>query len=384
LKKLLSTSAFLLPLFLFYFAMYNNANNDLQLPNTLRLTTTRVVIPGESYSVDQPDQRECPESPAAENPNPAPATQVASRPAAQVSSELLALGKKHAPQLGTILKGKVVWMDNQKGYGFIKENETGRDYFCHYDSIIKPNPAYTQTKKGKPVPFRSLADGEDVEFMLEKETAKGKRGKKLEYKAVEITGPNGAHVKGVQKEDTINPKTHGGRQGPRISRKEQQVLEDFRAGKLQFVDSNSKSDAEAKPTPRRAASNTTTESAGVGTATPHQYGYYAQWGPQYMANEFVRTGHSLAGSPFQNGQLGCPSLQPCNDSDSDRLSDGTRESPRKSVNAAREAAYPVATSVPRRPVRVAPAQTNGGSGIPAGYQWVQLPDGSWGMIQVRQ
>ena len=49
-----------------------------------------------------------------------------------------------------MVKGKVKWFDEKKGYGFI-ESETGADVFVHYSSI---------TGDG----FRTLNEGDEVEF----------------------------------------------------------------------------------------------------------------------------------------------------------------------------------------------------------------------------
>eukprot|EP00250_Pteridium_aquilinum_P004581 c14789_g1_i2 orf=519-1157(-) len=72
--------------------------------------------------------------------------------------------------------GKVKWFNTQRGFGFIAPDEGGEDLFVHQTSIISEG-------------FRSLADGEDVEFVVED----GTEGRS---KALEVTGPNGAPVKG--------------------------------------------------------------------------------------------------------------------------------------------------------------------------------------------
>lgn len=55
-------------------------------------------------------------------------------------------------------KGKVKWFNDQKGYGFISQ-ENGPDIFVHYSAI-------------QGVGFRSLTEGQDVEF----DTVDGPKG----------------------------------------------------------------------------------------------------------------------------------------------------------------------------------------------------------------
>ncbi|KAE8698726.1 Cold shock protein 2 [Hibiscus syriacus] len=73
------------------------------------------------------------------------------------------------------LSGKVKWFDDQKGYGFITPDNGGEDLFVHQSSIRSEG-------------FRSLADGEEVEFVIESSGGK--------TKAVEVSGPNGNPVQG--------------------------------------------------------------------------------------------------------------------------------------------------------------------------------------------
>ncbi|MBZ4643419.1 MAG: cold shock protein [Deferribacteres bacterium] len=57
-----------------------------------------------------------------------------------------------------MLKGTVKWFNDTKGFGFITQ-ENGEDVFVHHTSIQKEG-------------FRTLAEGEKVQFEIEK-TGKG-------------------------------------------------------------------------------------------------------------------------------------------------------------------------------------------------------------------
>ena len=63
-----------------------------------------------------------------------------------------------------IVKGKVKWFNNEKGFGFIeyKENE---DIFVHYSSILSPG-------------YKTLVEGQYVEFELVR-TDKGLQAKNV-------------------------------------------------------------------------------------------------------------------------------------------------------------------------------------------------------------
>ncbi len=68
-----------------------------------------------------------------------------------------------------MLKGKVKWFNNDKGYGFI-EYKNNEDIFVHYSSILSEG-------------YRTLVEGQYVEFELV-ETDKGLQAKNvIEIKA---------------------------------------------------------------------------------------------------------------------------------------------------------------------------------------------------------
>ena len=56
--------------------------------------------------------------------------------------------------------GKVKWFDAEKGFGFIQQDEGGKDIFCHRNNV--ENLGFQE----------GLEDGEAVEFNVE-ETPKG-------------------------------------------------------------------------------------------------------------------------------------------------------------------------------------------------------------------
>ncbi|KAL3383149.1 hypothetical protein AABB24_002570 [Solanum stoloniferum] len=74
------------------------------------------------------------------------------------------------------LTGIVKWFSDQKGFGFITPSDGSEDLFVHQSGIRSEG-------------FRSLAEGEEVEYQIES----GSDGR---AKACDVTGPDGAPVKG--------------------------------------------------------------------------------------------------------------------------------------------------------------------------------------------
>lgn len=74
--------------------------------------------------------------------------------------------------------GVVKWFNTEKGYGFIVPDDGERDIFVHQTSIVAEG-------------FRSLADGEQVEFETVEDPKTGK------IKASDVTGPGRANVQGA-------------------------------------------------------------------------------------------------------------------------------------------------------------------------------------------
>lgn len=71
--------------------------------------------------------------------------------------------------------GKVKWFNPRKGYGFIEPNVGGKEIFVHQSNIVKTG-------------FRSLRDGEEVEFNLTSDA--------MSMIAANVSGPNGSDVQG--------------------------------------------------------------------------------------------------------------------------------------------------------------------------------------------
>lgn len=78
---------------------------------------------------------------------------------------------------GEVFKGTVKWFDAIKGFGFISPEDGTPDLFVHQTAIQAQG-------------FRSLADGESVEFQVEVD-GNGRR------RATSVTGPGGVDVQGA-------------------------------------------------------------------------------------------------------------------------------------------------------------------------------------------
>ena len=73
--------------------------------------------------------------------------------------------------------GKVKWFNENKGYGFILQDEGGRDVFVHYSEIKEDG-------------YRTLAEGEVVEFDVA-ESPKGPQAKDVVKNGGSKAAPTG-------------------------------------------------------------------------------------------------------------------------------------------------------------------------------------------------
>ncbi len=63
--------------------------------------------------------------------------------------------------------GIVKWFDEKKGYGFVTDNETHEDYFCHFSSIISEDD------------YKILIEGQKVSFDKDEKEEKRLRTKNV-------------------------------------------------------------------------------------------------------------------------------------------------------------------------------------------------------------
>jgi len=71
---------------------------------------------------------------------------------------------------GIVARGRVKWFSDEKGYGFIENEDGGEDLFVHYSEIVGEG-------------FKTLEEGALVEF----EVVEGRRGK-MQASKVEVVG----------------------------------------------------------------------------------------------------------------------------------------------------------------------------------------------------
>lgn len=81
--------------------------------------------------------------------------------------------------------GSCKWFNSTKGFGFITPDDGTSDVFVHQSSIQADG-------------FRSLAEGERVEYTVEMDKRSGR------VKANMVTGPDGVNVKGAPKKTKLN------------------------------------------------------------------------------------------------------------------------------------------------------------------------------------
>lgn len=73
-------------------------------------------------------------------------------------------------------KGTVVWFDAEKGYGFVRDDETMKEYFVHYSKILGP--------EGE---FKTLTADDKVSFDLM--IVQRNEGEKVQAKDVTVYAP---------------------------------------------------------------------------------------------------------------------------------------------------------------------------------------------------
>lgn len=59
-----------------------------------------------------------------------------------------------------MIKGKVKWFNDAKGFGFIEQEEGGEDVFVHHSAIL--SDGYRSLKEGQPVEFEISNEGKGM------------------------------------------------------------------------------------------------------------------------------------------------------------------------------------------------------------------------------
>jgi CspA family cold shock protein len=57
--------------------------------------------------------------------------------------------------MSQLLKGTIKWFNDEKGYGFIQQEDGGKDVFVHFRQVNNPNGGRV-----------SLADGQEVTYEI--------------------------------------------------------------------------------------------------------------------------------------------------------------------------------------------------------------------------
>mmetsp|Transcript_12553 Transcript_12553/g.35636 ORF Transcript_12553/g.35636 Transcript_12553/m.35636 type:complete len:147 (-) Transcript_12553:297-737(-) len=90
----------------------------------------------------------------------------------------------------SISSGTVKWFDVKKGFGFIVPDDGSDDVFVHQTAVHAEG-------------FRSLSEGEPVEFTTMEDPTNGK------IKAQNVTGPMGAFVQGAPRRNDFRDDSEG-------------------------------------------------------------------------------------------------------------------------------------------------------------------------------
>ena len=129
----------------------------------------------------------------------------------------------------TKLTGKVKWFNTQKGFGFITPDDGSDEIFVHQTAIHSDG-------------FRSLREEEPVEFEVEKSDDS-------RTKAINVTGPDGAHVQGAPRRPSHGSRGGRGGRGGRAKKSAaaKETDDDAKGGTAEAAQETSKGDAPAAP-----------------------------------------------------------------------------------------------------------------------------------------
>jgi protein lin-28 len=110
-------------------------------------------------------------------------TNVAQTPVAAFTNQFQFQLRNFSDESG-LASGQVKWFDTKKGFGFIVPSDGTDDVFVHQTAIHAEG-------------FRSLAEGESVEYELDIEE-NGRRSAKS------VTGPDGVYVQGAPRRNNYD------------------------------------------------------------------------------------------------------------------------------------------------------------------------------------